>query len=326
MEQQTPIVFQNRQGLRLFGMLHLPPADARQDVGVLLLSPGVKMRVGPECLYRRMTETFVRMGFPVFRFDFYGLGDSEGDLKETLLADVYNHIEVGRFVDDTLDALEWMQREAGISRVVVSGLCGGAITGLLAAHKDQRIVGLLSLGVTPVLASRAADPSSYMTTGQLKKLRSGYVRKLLDPKSWLRMLTFKSDFRQLWRSLVVPLRGVKKPAAPAGDATAAAERDNANPLFPPAFFGMLASARPMLLVFSGADRLYWEFQEKFLARYRDKLKSVNSGYEVHVVENANHVLSFREWQQDMLKVSERWLRQHFVSNTVVANARSQVAN
>ncbi len=38
----------------------------------------------------------------MLRFDFFGLGDSEGDLDETVLADVYNNIEVGRYVDDTL--------------------------------------------------------------------------------------------------------------------------------------------------------------------------------------------------------------------------------
>jgi pimeloyl-ACP methyl ester carboxylesterase len=314
MEQQTAVVFANRSGLRLFGIMHAPQGRTIRDTAILLLSPGVKMRVGPQCLYRRMTDLFVRLGYPVFRFDFYGLGDSEGDLKETLLADVYNHIEVGRFVDDTIDAVDWVQREHGISRVVVSGLCGGAITGLLAGHKDPRIAGLLALGITPVLASRAADPATYMTVGQLNRVRSGYIRKLLDPKSWLRILTLQSDFTLIWKSLTVAFKGKKKPVAPQ-EGTAAAEKDNANPLFPPAFFNMLSTGRPMLLVFSGADRLYWEFEEKFVARYEARLKDAGRGYQLHVVANANHVFSFKEWQEEMLGVSERWLAEHFARGT-----------
>ena len=53
-----------------------------------MLSPGIKMRVGPERLYRRMSEAFVAQGYSVFRFDYHGLGDSEGTLPETALASV----------------------------------------------------------------------------------------------------------------------------------------------------------------------------------------------------------------------------------------------
>jgi predicted alpha/beta hydrolase len=155
-----PVAFRNRQGLRLFGVLHTPEGPRRSDVAVILLSPGVKMRVGPQGLYRRMTEMFVALGFSVLRFDFFGLGDSEGTLPEENLKEVYGHIEIGRFVDDTVDAMNWMQEQFGTKRFVVSGLCGGAITGLLAASRDARIAGLLGLGITPLLASRTRRPIS----------------------------------------------------------------------------------------------------------------------------------------------------------------------
>ena len=38
--------------------------------------------------------------------------------------------------------------------------------------------------------------------------------------------------------------------------------------------------------------------------------------DVHVVEQANHTLSFRAWQDEMLEVSTRWLRTHFLSDLV----------
>lgn len=291
-------------------MLHQPSANARTDLGVLLLSPGVKMRLGPQCLYRRMTDAFVRAGFTVFRFDFYGIGDSEGEISETALVDFYNHIEVGRYVADTLDALDWMQRHTGVAKVIASGLCGGAVTGLLAGEHDPRIAGLLGLGITPILASRAADASAYMTVSELNTMRKGYFKNLASLTSWVRLLTLQSDYRTLWRSLIKPImRKVKTPAL--SPAASPAEPDNANPRFPPAFFRMLESQRSILLVFSGADRLYAEFQEKFVARYRERLTSFAGRYALHVVPNANHVLSSREWEQEMLDVSTRWLAQNY---------------
>ena len=308
MNQQKPVVFNNRQGLRLFGILHTPAQHLTTNLGVILLSPGVKMRVGPQCLYRRMTNEFLRLGITVFRFDFYGLGDSEGMFTEALLRDFYNHIEVGRFVDDTIDAMNWMETHCGTKRFILSGLCGGAITGLLAGSRDRRVAGLLGLGTTPVLASRSADESRYMTVGMLENRRRQYLRRLLSPSAWFRLFTLKTDNRAIWKTITLPFRRRQRLATPSTPPT---ENDNANPLFPPAFFAMLETGRPMLFVFGGSDRLRWEFDEKFVARYRDSLAGLQSGYDVHVVEDANHVFSLVSWQDEMLRVATGWIERRF---------------
>jgi pimeloyl-ACP methyl ester carboxylesterase len=315
--KQQAVVFRNRSGARLFGVLDTPDGPQRA-LGVILLSPGIKMRVGPHRLYRRMADMFIAIGLPVLRFDFYGLGDSEGTLTEEQMRDVYNHIEVGRFVGDATDAMDWMELHCGTRRFILSGLCGGAVTGLLAGSRDERVAGLLALGITPVLASRAADPGQYMTVGQLDRMRRGYIAKLRSPKSWLRLLTLKSDYRVIWKSLTKGLRPSKPPAA----AVAVDQQDNASPLFPPAFFRMASSKRPMLMVFGGSDRLRWEFEEKFAARHRAKLSEVEAMYEVRVIEHANHVLSIEAWQSEMLAASMSWLRKWFHSDLTIEHVAS----
>lgn len=309
--QQTPVTFTNRKGLRLFGILHAPIDGPSTGLALVLLSPGVKMRVGPQRLYLDVADLFVRMGIPVLRFDFHGLGDSEGTLTEELLRDLYNHIEVGRFVDDTVDAMDWMQRTHGVSRFILSGLCGGAITGLLAGERDRRVAGLLALAITPLLASRSADPSRYMTSGQAAEIRSTYLSKLASPRAWLRLLSFRSDFRLLWRSV---RSGIRPPVPAPAQREAQATDDNASPLFPPAFFHMAASRRPMLLVFGASDRLHFEFEEKFVARHRERLAALPDAYTLHTIPHANHVLSFREWQQAMIDATAQWLQAHFAAD------------
>ena len=304
-----PVIFPNRRGERLFGILEEPAEPVRHDTAVLLLSPGVKMRVGPQRLYTRMSRQFVDLGFPVLRFDYYGLGDSEGEVKEALLKDVYNHIEVGRFVGDTIDAMNWLQAEHGKQRFILAGLCGGAVTGLLVGAQDPRVAGLLGLGITPVLASRAANPALYMTSGELSLMRRTYFSKLLNPFAWWRLLSMKSDYTLLWRSLMQPFRPAR--TTPATTEPSAANADNTNPLFAPALFAIADSGRPLLLVFGGADRLQWEFEEKFAARYRERLAGLSGLCQVHVIANANHTLSFQEWQQEMLEVTRGWLASRF---------------
>lgn len=306
--RREPVVFTSRTGLKLFGILH-EPATTSSDLAFILLSPGVKMRVGPNRLYLGLTNLLVRRGVPVLRFDCHGLGDSEGTLPEQQLRDVYGQIEVGRFVDDTIDAMNWMQQHLGTRRFVLSGLCGGAITGLLAAARDRRVAGLLALGITPLLASKAADPSRYMTTGQLHDIGRSYLQKLLKPQAWMRLLTLRTDFRLLWRSLSRTLRGADAAAPVARPAD-----DNASPLFPAAFFHLLQSRQPMLLIFGGSDRLGFEFEEKFVARYRDRLAPLRDRYQTHTIAHANHVMSFREWQDEMVSVSDAWLQRHFAAD------------
>jgi hypothetical protein len=150
-----------------------------------------------------------------------------------------------------------------------------------------------------------------MTVGQLEEQQQMYLGKLLSPQAWFRLLTFQSDNRLIRRMLVHWVRkslgGTRDTAPPP-----AAEGDNANPLFPPAFFKMLSTGRPMLLVFGGSDRLHWEYDEKFVSRHRERLAAMPPLAEVHVVELANHVLSLPEWQDEMLSVATRWLSKHFI--------------
>jgi pimeloyl-ACP methyl ester carboxylesterase len=317
------VSFKNAQGLTLFGSLHSPKAPKSGLPLVVLLSPGVKMRVGPGRLYVPLTELLVSLGHRVLRFDFYGLGDSEGDLTETLLADVYNNIEVGRYVDDTVAALDWAQKRLGTKRFLLGGLCGGALTGILAAERDSRVEGLLSLGMTVTLASNAARPGQYLTRAQLDDRRARYFQKLLSPKAWLRFFSFKSEYGVIWRAVKrlfvkdkpapAPVISVAAAAAPA-DAPIE-QRGNANPLFPKAYFAFLQRGGKALMLFSEKDRLGSEYQEKFCEPYAAQLQPFLAQIDQHVIPEANHVLSFREWQVKMLEHSRAWLTRLYPSAT-----------
>ncbi len=311
------IVFPNREGYELFGTLHTPTSYAASLPLIVLLSPGIKMRVGPHWLYNRMTESLNALGYRVFKFDFWGLGDSGGELDRELLAEVYNDTESGAFVNDSVDALNWLQAELNVDSFVVGGLCGGAITGILLASVDDRVKGLISLGMTVTLAMGATDRVKFATQGELASLRKGYLQRLLRPKSWLRLLTFQSDFSTIARSVGQAFKR-KKPAASASNMPVASgqqEKSNANPLFPPAFFSMTRSGRKILLIFSGADRLYWDFDEKFAQPHAAELESVEHEFDLYVVKDANHVFSFREWENEMLGLMSEWLAKNFSTQT-----------
>lgn len=318
-----PVTFENKAGHRLFGMVHRPSVPCASGAAVILLSPGVKMRVAPHRLYLDMAERFVSLGYPVLRFDFYGLGDSEGDVEEEYLADLYGAVQVGRYIGDTIAAMDWMQRTYGINKFIASGLCGGAITGLLAAVKDRRIIGLLGLAIPVILDGSRIDFNKYMTEAQLNMTRDGYLRKLADPgawRSWVRLLTFQSDYKTIARSFFKPLLSKLRQATPAGPVVVQSDpTDNTNPYFAPAFRQMVSTSRPIYLIFAEMDRLYWEFDKKFVERNRQMLDSYAALYGTHVTKSANHIFSFPEWRDDMLDQCCQWLHRFETNQNEMAS-------
>lgn len=304
-----PVIFKSRNGLKLHGMLHLPDGQTRKT-GIIILSPGIKSRVAPHRLYVKMSALFEGLGFAVFRFDPEGMGDSEGEVNEKQAADVYGSIQVGRFVDNTISAMDWMQSELGIKKFILSGLCGGAITGLLAGARDSRVDSLLGLGIPVILDGSNVDKTRFMTTGQLGAVRKGYFRKALDPKAWLRLLSFKSDYRLIFRSLWSSAAKKKSQGEQAGPPEEKKEQGNFNSLFPAAFRQM-AGSRKLCLIFSESDRLYWEFQEKFSSAYKEEMDRYGRNVEIHVTPEANHVFTFRKWQDGAFGTMRKWLEDNY---------------
>lgn len=307
--------FATAKGVELHGILHRPARRPRSR-GIIICNPGIKSRVGPHRLYVAMARRFCALGFNVLRFDPEGLGDSEGAVPERSMADVLGSIQNGRLVESALAAVDWMQARCGNPGFVLSGLCGGAITGLFAASRDRRVDAVLGLGIPVASTGSDLDPVKYMTDGQLGSMRGTYLRKMFSPRHWYRFLTLRTDYRMLSKSLVRPIArfragGKRTPGGHAVATAAAAGAGNLNPNFVRAFFDVVASKRRILLVFSSADRLYWEWEEKFIGAYPRTLDDCADVLEVHVTPHANHIFSLRESQEEMLGVSCGWLQRHF---------------
>jgi pimeloyl-ACP methyl ester carboxylesterase len=283
------------------------------NVGIIILSPGIKNRVAPHRLYVKMARRFCELGFNVLRFDPEGLGDSEGEINEVFTANLYGLIQVGRFIEDTACAMDWMEKECGISRFILAGLCGGAITGLLTGARDRRVVSLLGLGIPVILDSIRVDIKKYMTKTQLENIGNRYLGKLFHIEAWKRFLLLRSDYHLIYLSIFNKIKGkVINSEKASSNAMNFSQADNQagnnfNTLFPVALQNMLKS-RKMVLIFSGVDRLYWEFEDKYLHNYEKEFSKLSKNLRIHVIKNANHILSFKEWQDEMINKTTSALR------------------
>ncbi len=73
---REPVVFESN-GNRLYGMIHHPSSKDIKNPAVILLSAGLKNRIGYGNLYVSLADYLADQGYPVLRYDYHGCGDSK---------------------------------------------------------------------------------------------------------------------------------------------------------------------------------------------------------------------------------------------------------
>ena len=97
--EERPLVFTNKRGQRLFGVLHLPASKER--VPVVVMAHGfTDDKTGDNRLFVKFARVASRHGLAVLRFDFAGSGDSEGD---------FSQVTINSELDDLLSAVDYVE-------------------------------------------------------------------------------------------------------------------------------------------------------------------------------------------------------------------------
>lgn len=133
-------------GEDLVGTCHVPASGLRSGgSAVLLLNSGPAPRSGNSDLSARIGDRLALRGCAVFRFDLRGLGDSSGSTPADLDS-FWSAVVAGTHDEATVELLERIQRELGVARLFVGGLCAAALLGVRAlARASTTPAGLLLL-------------------------------------------------------------------------------------------------------------------------------------------------------------------------------------
>ncbi|KPK56667.1 MAG: hypothetical protein AMJ84_00740 [Acidithiobacillales bacterium SM23_46] len=309
---------QGEDGLIRRGILALP--DSPVATVVVLLPAGLKYHVGPHRQNVKLARRFASAGFAVLRVDPLGLGESDGVLGPAPARVLWRAVEDGAFIDDVLLACQALQARFPGARLVVGGLCGGAITAqLAAAAPPHAIQGVISIATAVTLSAREGEQRPPVSDALARHHMKGYLRKLVSKDAWLRIVRGKSDFRAIWgtiRSMVIRGIACRKPDG----------YPNENPRFMESFRALQAAGIEHLLIFGTGDNRWVEFQAAVLQPH---LNGVLDGkhYRVVTVANANHEIHFSPWQDQTAQFIGEWLDRHFPASTrqvVLPDSREQV--
>jgi pimeloyl-ACP methyl ester carboxylesterase len=115
---------------QLYGVYHPPRGRDIRETGILLCYPLGQEYMRGHRAFRQLSLLLSRAGYPVFRFDYFGTGDSAGTGEEAML---------GQWLEDVGIAIEELKDTAGVTRVSLIGLRLGAALAALAAERREDI-------------------------------------------------------------------------------------------------------------------------------------------------------------------------------------------
>ena len=272
MSEQRAITFACA-GHWLYGVANLPPAPDKR--GVLIVVGGPQYRAGSHRQFTLLARSLAAQGIAAMRFDYRGMGDSEGDIR--------SFEDVGDDLRAAVDA--FFAAAPGMSEVVLWGLCDAASAAALYAAADPRVTGLVLLNPWVRTDSGAAKAT----------LKHYYRSRLLDPALWKKVLSGRFNAGAAVRSFTGLLGSARQ--APPSNALPDRMHD-----------GLGQFQGRVLVILSGADLTAQEFSD--LAQGSPKWRGLMAAPRItrKLLPKADHTCSRRVWHDQVAEWTAEWVR------------------
>ena len=266
-------------GEHLLGIVAKP--DFPVDCGVLIIVGGPQYRVGSHRQFLLLSRRLATEGYPAMRFDYRGMGDSSGTMRD--FDDVSEDIGV---------AVDAFQLACPIvKRVVLWGLCDAASAALLYVQmsRDRRIAGLVLLN--PWVRSVASLAQTH--------IKHYYGQRLLQKVFWIKLLSGKM---QVLKSLQCFLNTLLQARGKS------VQEENLSLTFQDRMAeGLKQFPGEVLLILSGQDYTAREFAGYIGSNAAWKGLSEDAKVRRIEVEDADHTFSSRVLRLSVEEIAKAWL-------------------
>lgn len=271
------------EGDRLIGILAEPKGPAA-DVGVIIIVGGPQYRAGSHRQFTLVARHLASHGFAALRFDYRGMGDSDGDARDFLGVDA----DIEAAITSMLAA------RPTLKRVVLWGLCDAASAALLCVESrhDPRICGLVLLN--PWVRSAAGLARTHV--------KHYYWRRLREPEFWRKLLRGGVGLAAL-RGLTSDLRLAARASQPKPKVSRSfQDRMSA---------GLINSQSSTLLVLSGDDYTASEFRDQCLHSVAWQRCIETKCLKLIEFQEADHTFSAKPLAHNLNLAVTSWLIESF---------------
>lgn len=274
--EERPLCF-SCQGAALYGILSVPQRPRSR--AVLIVVGGPQYRAGSHRQFVLLARALASEGYPVLRFDYRGMGDSEGAPR--------NFEQVEHDLRAAIDQLH--VAVPTIRDVVIWGLCDGASAATLYAHRDPRIGGLLLV-----------NPWAHSEKGEAKaRLKHYYRARLADPALWRKILRGQFQAYAAMHSLFTIARRAFVPPDDSVCATASLPERLHD--------GLVRFSGHVLILLSENDLTAQEFMAlgQSTSSWRSLMRSPR--VQQFELQGANHTFARSDWREQVINITLRWL-------------------
>lgn len=279
----------------LYGTLHLPEGDCEH--GVIIIVGGPQYRVGSHRQFVDLARALARAGIAVLRFDYRGMGDSEGDFA--------GFTGIDHDIAAAVDA--FARRLPQVQKLALWGLCDGATAAACYAASDSRIGGLVLLN--PWVRSEAGEARAY--------LRHYYWQRLRQPDFWQKLRQGRFSFRDSFNSLIGALRRSIGKTTRAGSGAQGVETDTSADLVKQSADqpdlvtqvgqGLDRFSGPVLLVLSGRDLTASEFKDALRSSRVLRRVTAQPEYRIEHLTESDHTFSRQKWKDRVANWTIEWM-------------------
>ncbi|MGB6941638.1 MAG: alpha/beta fold hydrolase [Bryobacteraceae bacterium] len=278
----------NVGGSCLRGTCHLTPdhrsgsaigQNEGKRTGVLFVNSGYAPRSGSGDAAVYWADSFAKSGYPSFRLDLPGLGDSDGDLPEKWL-ELSDLINGGHYSSFVSDAAKSLTESFHLSGVVIVGHCAGAISAIYAATSSKHIKGIVAL-----------DPYFFQNDEERTAIRQ-------EMSHWVARHKLAAQFGRIFGRLKQAKMLLQKNKLPG----------NTNLRLIRCWKRLASAGLPMLVLNARSASQDQDFD---YFQYLQESSGSGSRIVVQFIEGANHSFADDVGRPAVQRLAERWLKSCF---------------
>ncbi len=285
---EIPVVFEC-EGQQLIGMVHRPEQPRRRGL-LTVVAGGPQYRGGVCRMQVQLARELAEAGVPVMRFDYRGMGDSEGEFRG------FQHVGA-----DLKAAVETFRAQVpGLEEVALFGGCDAASAAMINGWHLAGVTGLV-LGNPWVHSTETSDAVTV----------KHYGRRLQDKDFWLKLIRGQYNpwpaVVTVGRAVLARLRRLVMPT-PAAAASPRDADDSHLPFEQRMCKGLARFRGDVMMLMSGRSLLSKEFDELVASRpdWQQAMRSPRSLLR-HDLPEGDQAFSTIETRREVNRLVRAWM-------------------
>jgi exosortase A-associated hydrolase 1 len=287
----------------LYGVVHEPATASHRGLLVVTAGDALQYRAGTYRQFVDLARACSRSGIPVMRFDYRGIGDSEG------VRPCLDHTR-----EDIRAAIDaFVLHLPGLKEIVIWGMCSGASDAVLYAATDTRVAGIVL--VNPWMVAGAGD----LAHAHLKY----FLRRLAHPADvWAKIkfdylakpelrTRFGARLREVFAAVFRKGAAPEPARNPEGQRLYGVQITYTTPNLADRMAEGLSNFEGPVLLIAGGDPASASFLT--VAAASAEWRRLLSAKRVtrHHLAAADHEFSRREWRDRVASWTIDWLRENY---------------